>query len=90
MLFSISSYMEYMALSLIKLLLSVTMISDLNLIYNYVRSYFLFFYYSSIAEIFFIVLYIICNAIILCLKINFHQMVFFEKRSRITEKSFKL
>jgi hypothetical protein len=43
MLFSISSYMEYMALSLIKLLLSVTMISDLNLIYNYVRSYFLYF-----------------------------------------------
>lgn len=51
---------------------------------------FYIFYYSSIAEIFFIVLYIICNAIILCLKINFHQMVFFEKRSRITENNFKL
>jgi hypothetical protein len=53
--------MEYMALSLIKLLLSVTMISDINLIYNYVRTYFLYFYYSSIAEVFFIVLYIIYN-----------------------------
>jgi hypothetical protein len=80
MLFWISSYVEYMALSLIKLLLSVTMISYLNSIYNYVRTYFLYFYYSSIAEFFFIVLYIIYKTrIILCFKTNFHQMVFFEK-----------